>query len=246
MCNRRDNIVLIDSNDKIELMFEELCSLRKMKHMIYRGLTNVSFELVPSLYRIPVDNIDRTYINENDQFEVFDKFIKNEEKLEFYQALQHYGLKTKLLDFTHNPFIGLLFAIKDWPFSEDNRNKDGELLVFDSNQFEKIKHNDFPTFGELLFDERNGTTGIKYDDTQGSWVRFSNGIRFMDGIKNKNTRLIKQEGCFLIFPNLSEKGCLNPLPKEKAYKRFVIKSYLKPIIETMLNEKEKVCILELL
>lgn len=244
---KQKNISKIDSEDKIELMFRELCFLSKEKNMIYRGLTNAGYELIPSLYRSSKDFVDRTYNEENNQFEIFDLFIKNEDKLEFYQALQHYGLKTKLLDFTHNPFIGLLFAVKDWPFSEDNRNKDGELLIFDSTQFEKIEQNDFSTFGELLFEERNGIAGIEYDDSFGkSTALFSKDIRFMDGIKNKNTRLVKQEGCFLIFPNMSESNCFDPLSKERAYKRFIIKSSLKTKIENLLKERANICLLELL
>ena len=231
--------ITIDKESLLDDLFLYLKSISNLD-LIYRGSTNKNFKLIPSLYRFNLDNIEevqKEYCFENDLFEGFDKYVEFK-RLEFYQTLQHYGIRTKLLDFTTDPFIGLLFSVCDWPYSNNNSTKDGELIIFERNKFKTIKETDFDLLGDLLFEERNGINGIEVDEIDSKRkVSFSKSIRFINGVDTANERIRRQKGCFLLFPNLSEK--IKSIHKNSVYKRIIIKSELKDIVIKKLKERNQ-------
>jgi hypothetical protein len=86
----------------------------------FRGLPNENYNLVPRLHRIPGGY---NKILENDLHTKFviksRPFIKNKNytQIEWMHLMQHYGLPTRLLDWTEGALIGLFFAVK---YQEDN------------------------------------------------------------------------------------------------------------------------------
>ncbi|WP_375581315.1 FRG domain-containing protein [Marivirga tractuosa] len=87
---------------------------------IFRGQPDVNYNLIPSIGRIPFKNPEKILVQfEKEIFNGFkrkaplfiDKIPKNE--YEWLILAQHYGLPTRLLDWTYNPLVALYFAIEN-------------------------------------------------------------------------------------------------------------------------------------
>lgn len=90
-------------------VINELSSLAKNKNLVFRGYGE-QIELYPNIIR----NSDLT----NREFELLSNFEKYglqyfsvNNAIDFMSYGQHFGLPTRLLDFTYNPFVALFFSI---------------------------------------------------------------------------------------------------------------------------------------
>lgn len=101
--------------------------------LFYRGHSNVSYKLEPSIYR------DEIWLkNEKKMYQELlincpNDFSKLKNHIEILAEMQHYGLPTRLLDVTQNPLIALYFAC------EDLATYAGEVIIFVENK-DKIKY----------------------------------------------------------------------------------------------------------
>ena len=101
------------------------------KHLFFRGVPNKDFDLLPSVFRI--EGTQSPY-SEKDIFLDFMQyapannivydFVKDCDKV--LSDMQHFGMPTRLLDWTVNPLIALYFACQ----TSDSYN-DGRVYVFD-------------------------------------------------------------------------------------------------------------------
>lgn len=93
-------------------------------NIYYRGMSDKSWKPIPSLAR------NRGL--ERNEAKIIDEFRKNypeefsrlSSKFELLSNMQHYGLPTRLLDFTQNPLIALFFSCKEM------NSEDGRVLCF--------------------------------------------------------------------------------------------------------------------
>lgn len=97
--------------------------------MIFRGVTNEAFRLIPSIGRQTAKNtggdistLEATMLVEFKRLTV--PLLKDPPRSDFEWLFlaQHYGLPTRLLDWSTNPLVGLYFA------SESDDQTDGALL----------------------------------------------------------------------------------------------------------------------
>lgn len=94
-------------------------------NLFYRGHSNIDWKLIPSIYRNKwIDSEDKmfreTLIRNPEEFQ------NTKSSFEKLTIMQHYGLPTRLLDITKNPFVSLFFACND----KNEINIPGEIILF--------------------------------------------------------------------------------------------------------------------
>lgn len=115
--------------------FIEFVNNQEQRHIaqwLFRGHSDNSYKLVPSLFRIDREKSwahwDRIEEYIMQQFEKESKpYIKSvpTNKIELLTMAQHYGLPTRLLDWSTNPLVALYFAVEDY-----KNNKDADLWLY--------------------------------------------------------------------------------------------------------------------
>ena len=104
-----DNLDTIDAFRGAQAVIDRLNELAKTGGYVFRGYGKQD-ELLPNIIR------------KGNYVDIEDKLLKDFEKygssyfhattpIDFMSYAQHFGLPTRLLDFTHNPFIALSFAL---------------------------------------------------------------------------------------------------------------------------------------
>lgn len=170
---------------------------------LYRGQSNFTWHLSPSVYRnnqfqfesIYVKELERIQPSEFDGYSNFDKLVK----------MQHYGLPTRLLDVTLNPLVALYFACVDHP------ECDGAFYYFNTPTFWHDNWAvqivaDYATdhkhyIKELILRERHRLQDYSSED-----MIIQNSITHALGVpahavlpKSSNRRIQQQSGAFLLF-----------------------------------------------
>ena len=110
----------------------------------FRGQADKNWIMQPSIFREPylIENEDK--IIKDVLTNCPDDFLPTETLFEKLVKLQHYGVKTRLLDLTKNALVALYFACVE----EEHHNKDGELIILDIPD-EEIKYADSDTVAIL-------------------------------------------------------------------------------------------------
>lgn len=177
-------------------------------HFVYRGQSNSVWKLQPTLERV----IGAKWSSENARkFEEYSyksfcsKYhIYNQSehipksKLSWLSVMQHYGVPTRLLDFTESPYVALYFALEAYNHLS---NEDFSIYAIDytavmESSLEFIKNRD------SKFTETRESIHGKQDQIFGDVVdRFSYDILWVTEPLEQNARMDRQFGTFLISGN---------------------------------------------
>ncbi len=148
---------------------------------MYRGQSDEAWLLLPGISRYyditdqcgnPLSVVEDMLI---EKFEFYAHPIKDFRKCSYLEKLvhaQHYGVPTRLLDWTTNPLKALYFAVSDPAYT----HKDGVVYCFSPNSWwESIS-------GEYIHKELDGEGLVTFHP------------------ELLNERIAAQEGCFTAFP----------------------------------------------
>lgn len=127
--------------------------------IFFRGHENIAYQLVPNLLRYNSTKkqkgqaVEEIVNNEHLAFrDIVEKqpseFAQCNSAIEYLVKMQHFGLKTRLLDITSNALIALYFACTSPSNSTKDQNKKGQVIVFKLPKH-IIKHYDSDTISAV-------------------------------------------------------------------------------------------------
>lgn len=160
-----------------------------------------------------------------------------------YFLMQHYGLSTRLLDWTESALVAIYFAVKD-----DNKKDDAKIWILDPHKLNKATYNNYTGINSTMIYFPQGSKKENLFDEEGKLVidEFCRKYLEMDFDSDKKAfplaiypylfdeRMKAQKSCFTIFGN-EINGMLNNPDKDKFLRSIVIDGNKKSEIKKELR-----------
>ena len=127
-----DNVSISSIQDLLDAL-DKMCGDPEYTYL-YRGHSRKTYKLIPGLFR-PGAPANKEYVLCQKIYREHPYEFENYSRLQKLIKMQHYGVPTRLLDFSMNPLIALYFAVTD------NIQDDGEFIIYKVHN-DKIKYED--------------------------------------------------------------------------------------------------------
>lgn len=184
------------------------------KHQVlFRGQVNYHWGINPSLFRV-CDSLKHAGFYEAATIgplllKVRFPYLYSYDPIEHLMISQHFGIPTRLLDWSYDILIALFFACYD----KDNQysDTDGRFFIIDAGSF-----NTFPINSR---DQRVYKTPIDLNNTEPHAKRLSVDNIYILNPLIRNPRVRVQDGCFMFFPWVLAAGETELL----TFQRYVLK-----------------------
>lgn len=214
--------------------------------LAYRGVDNASFDLETSLMRIKNPTME-THLLRN--FKKYSKTLLRDSQnvWELLSVAQHYGLPTRLLDWSFSPYVALHFATSDIGRFHQNGAiwcldiKKARQLLPDLYEGKLNKEKSYVFTVDMLNEVENPKGLSKEFDVEESLVKFDHSKEENDFLvclepPSIDDRIINQYAMFTVMSNSNRS--LSDLLKDypDMYKKIIIPSALKLEIRDKLDQ----------
>ena len=190
--------------ENLDDFFNFLLNLNKNDY-IFRG-TSKDEQLKPIIVRKNLLEYEFAILKDFEKYAFAFSFVKNAS--DFYALAQHYGLATRLLDFTVNPFVALFFAVNQNPFPENDNYK---LVMLSKKELKTINLNPYDEVdGCLTLNEIDDFKGIIRRCFESLSKKSGDDLYLFEPYYT-NSRIMSQEGLFIIDTKLTYFEDINSL-----------------------------------
>ena len=216
----------------------------------YRGAGNANYKLTPSLFRHPIVKTAEELFKY--EYEILIRFkqrslpfvvnpinpTRNESNLEYLFLMQHFGVPTRLLDWSENPYIALYFALTSADYDRSTASpiyKDDVCVwILDPVEWNKTALDDVdPSPGILTAFDNDFANG--YLPAPSARSRKKEPV-MMYGVHN-NMRIVAQRGVFAIFGtnirSMEEAYIEHSYPQDSLIKLRIPSAYVKTLLDTV-------------
>lgn len=196
----------------------------------FRGQANSDWPLISSLERIVPDSKKRRKVEEFTLKEFIKKFPlysgdidKPENKLSWLSLMQHYGIPTRLLDFTTSPYVALYFAIENLI-----PNDSGSISIYAIDYDQLVRKScEYVKESTDLIDKYSENFAEKCEEAfENILERSSYDVLWFVDPMQLNDRIEKQSGTFLISGSFNKN--IDELIRSIVYKEVVIEEIIIP------------------
>ncbi len=170
---------------------ENLYTSYKAGDLLFRGHKSKDYGLIPSIGRKKKNSNESEYVDNAEQ-SIFNEFCRlyypyinhrPTRRLDMLFLAQHYGLPTRLLDWSFNPLIALYMSceeVKEEGVEKDEISKDGRIFVKVLKDSNDVKCNNADEDPFTYFNDKGNeiimpdNIDVRYRNQQGIFEIFAN------------------------------------------------------------------------